>query len=730
MRDTLGMDDKGKNLAQTHPALASEAFGWEPSEVTFGSHKKLNWKCPLGHVYDAVVKARAGQGQGCPFCAGRRVLPGFNDLGTTHPTLASEANGWDPTTVSAGSHKSLEWKCSLGHVWNFQVQKRAGKQASGCPYCNNLKVLPGFNDLATSDPQLVDEADGWDPRIVYTGSTKRFPWVCKLGHRWSAVVSDRTRNRKGKKTGCPVCGWTVLLTGFNDLKTVNPEVASEADGWDPSKVLASSGEKKSWKCIEKHKWDAAINIRHRMGTGCPVCSNNSIVPGINDLRSLYPSLAAQAVGWDPTTFSAGSPSKKTWRCTLGHQWEATIASRSKLNNGCPYCGRKALLKGFNDLATLHPEIAAEADGWDPTGVISGTSKKLTWRCSKNHTWEVSATARVHGQTGCPYCSNNLVVAGENDLLTLNPELAAEADGWDPSKVLAGSDAIVAWKCSQDPRHKWQTKIYSRHHGKGCPFCSNQKTLRGVNDLLTTDPELASQAFGWDPSSFTAGSEKILEWKCPDFPDHLWRAAIKSRKRGRGCPYCSHNAVLSGFNDFATRFPNLARQAVGWDPSKVITGSGQKLEWQCQIDESHTWKTTITSRILGSNCPTCNPLGGFNPMMDGYLYFLRHDQWEMLQIGITNEPAVRLASHAQLGWEALEIRGPMDGYLTRDWETSILRMLKNNGAALATESVAGRFDGYTEAWIEETFPVRNLRELMDFVEDSEVEEESDDQNGNS
>ena len=118
------------------------------------------------------------------------------------------------------------------------------------------------------------------------------------------------------------------------------------------------------------------------------------------------------------------------------------------------------------------------------------------------------------------------------------------------------------------------------------------------------------------------------------------------------------------------------------------------------------------------------------MMDGYLYFLRHDQWEMLQIGITNEPAVRLASHAQLGWEALEIRGPMDGYLTRDWETSILRMLKNNGAALATESVAGRFDGYTEAWIEETFPVRNLRELMDFVEDSEVEEESDDQNGNS
>jgi hypothetical protein len=723
IRNTSTMDANEKSLAQTHPALAKEAFGWDPSEVTFGSHKKQNWKCPRGHVYHAVVKARTGQGSGCPFCAGRRVLAGFNDLATTHPTLASEADGWDPTTVSAGSHKNLEWRCSLGHVWIFQVQKRTGKQASGCPYCNNLKVLTGFNDLATSDPQLIDEADGWDPTIVYRGSTMRLPWVCKLGHRWSAVVSDRTRIRKGEKTGCPICGWTILLSGFNDLSTINPQIASEADGWNPSKVLASSGEKKSWICNQNHKWEAAINIRHRQGTGCPVCSNNLIIAGVNDLQTLYPSLAAQAVGWDPTLVSSGSPSKQTWQCALGHQWQAAVASRALLNNGCPYCGRKVLLKGFNDLFSLHPEIAAEADGWDPTEVISGTSKKLKWRCSKNHTWEVSARSRVHGQTGCPFCSNNLVVSGENDLLALNPALAAEADGWDPSKVLPGSDAIVPWKCSRDPRHKWRTKIYSRHHGKGCPYCSNQKTLKGVNDLLTTDPELASQAVGWDPSSFTAGSEKVLQWKCPDFPDHLWRAAIKSRKRGRGCPYCSHNALLSGFNDFATRFPSLAKQAHGWDPSKVISGSGQKFEWKCQTDDSHTWKTTITSRVLGSSCPTCNPLGGFNPMLPGYLYFLRHDQWAMLQIGITNEPAVRLGSHAQLGWEALEIRGPMDGYLTRDWETSILRMLKKSGAAIATEDIAGKFDGFTEAWIEESFPVRSLRELMNFVEDSEDEGDS-------
>lgn len=91
---------------------------------------------------------------------------------------------------------------------------------------------------------------------------------------------------------------------------------------------------------------------------------------------------------------------------------------------------------------------------------------------------------------------------------------------------------------------------------------------------------------------------------------------------------------------------------------------------------------------------------------------------MLQIGITNDPKTRLQSHSQLGWETLEVRGPMDGYLTRDWETSILKMLKLKGATLGDSEVAGRFDGYTEAWLEETFPAKSLRDLMDYVEELE------------
>jgi hypothetical protein len=48
------------------------------------------------------------------------------------------------------------------------------------------------------------------------------------------------------------------------------------------------------------------------------------------------------------------------------------------------------------------------------------------------------------------------------------------------------------------------------------------------------------------------------------------------------------------------------------------------------------------------------------------------------------------------WDVLEIRGPMDGHLTQQWETAILRMLKAKGADLSNSKIAGKFDGYSEA----------------------------------
>jgi hypothetical protein len=68
------------------------------------------------------------------------------------------------------------------------------------------------------------------------------------------------------------------------------------------------------------------------------------------------------------------------------------------------------LKGYNDLATLFPEIAAEWNieknrGKTPDMILAGSHSKAWWICSKGHEW----FADIHSRTGkekcgCPVCA--------------------------------------------------------------------------------------------------------------------------------------------------------------------------------------------------------------------------------------------------------------------------------------------------------------------------------------
>ena len=93
---------------------------------------------------------------------------------------------------------------------------------------------------------------------------------------------------------------------------------------------------------------------------------------------------------------------------------------------------------------------------------------------------------------------------------------------------------------------------------------------------------------------------------------------------------------------------------------------------------------------------------------------------MLQIGITNFPEKRTNTHKKLGWEVVEIRGPMDGHLTQQWETAILQMLKSKGADLANKAIVGKFDGYSEAWSTSKFKADSIKQLMHLTDGFEEE----------
>ena len=426
----------------------------------------------------------------------------------------------------------------------------------------------------------------------------------------------------------------------------------------------------------------------------------------------HPEIAAQAVGWDPSTVTHGSGAVRLWRCQVGHDFENSPHLRTGQNQGCPVCSNKKVLKGFNDLATTHPEIAAQADGWDPTRFSAGSGKKLPWKCEFAHQWNAVAANRARG-SGCPFCAGKMAISGENDLATTHPELAAQADGWDPTKYQAGSHAIVNWTC--EIGHDYLARIYNKTklNPTGCPYCSGKKVLKGFNDLATTHPEIAAQADGWDTTRFSSGSNKEKNWCCPS--GHQWVAMINTRTKGVGCPVCTNKKVLIGYNDLVTVNPKLAAQAFEWDPTTVTQSSRKRRKWQCQL--GHTWISIISDRTRGNGCPTCS-ISGFDPNRDAWLYLVTHDEWEMLQIGITTQPNIRLASHGRIGWRLIELRGPLEGHHIQELENSLLKSLKQRGATFANHLGGEIFDGWTEAWTKDSLAVTSFKQLLDWVYEDE------------
>ena len=488
------------------------------------------------------------------------------------------------------------------------------------------------------------------------------------------------------------------------LSVTHPELATQADGWDPTTLSAGSGKKVAWKCKHGHKWQSIVANRSK-GMGCPVCSGRVANSGVNDLATTNPELAAQANGWDPTTVLPFSHSSVSWLCRLGHAWKTSVANRSK-GDGCPICSGHQVLVGFNDLATTNPQLAAQANGWDPTTVVANSNKKMDWKCDFGHEWNAWIGNRSKG-SGCPICSGHQVLVGFNDLATTNPELAAQADGWDPTDYSRGSDKRVMWKCGVG--HQWTASLGERSSGNGCPTCANKKILVGFNDLATTNPELAAQADGWDPTTVMSQTHKKVDWVCTI--GHKWKATVKNRFRSTGCPICSNKQLLIGFNDLATTNPELAAQADGWDPSTIFANTNQTLSWRCL--ENHTWRASANNRSQGKDCPTCAKYG-FNPGKDGWLYFIENDALEMFQIGISNMPENRLRKHSLTGWNVVEVRGPMDGFLTRSLEFAALKSLAKRGAVLGHKADIEKFDGYSEAWTKESLFVTSFKQLLDWI----------------
>jgi DNA-directed RNA polymerase subunit RPC12/RpoP len=317
----------------------------------------------------------------------------------------------------------------------------------------------------------------------------------------------------------------------------------------------------------------------------------------------------------------GSGRRALTICAAGHQFESPTPIPTSLAEGraptCPLCRHRIIVPGYNDIATTHPEVAAEFDpvlNGELTAeqVAPSSLHKYFWRCPTGHSYQATAGSRTSSKTTCPLCLGRIIAAGVNDLSTTHPHLIADwhpgsLSHTSPTAVTAGSNEHVVWLCPNG--HTYEMRIWDRVHGKGCRACSQAATRASAANLSVTHPALASE---WHPtfngealaSGYTAGSGAKVYWLCPF--NHHYQQRIERRVAGYKCSVCSRRTLVPNVNDLATTEPVLVLE---WHPylntktpSKIFPGT-DKHWWKC-LANKHKYQQSVPHRIKSRGCPDC------------------------------------------------------------------------------------------------------------------------------
>lgn len=477
---------KGYNDLQTiNPILSKEWHGEKnnglaPMDVLPNSSKTVWWRCNVGHEWQAVIASR-NRGRGCPYCAGQKILIGENELQTVNPNLVREwnyekNNGLTPMDVMPNSHMKVWWKCDKGHEWQARIQHR--NNGRGCPICNSERTtsFPEYAIMYYLEKYGLDVVHlyrdkGYELDIYIPSKKIAIEYDGGFWHG-NKTKKDLEKNQKCVKDGIELYR---IREGLPSLHGSSIDYIVQEKRKDLPQILKEV-------------------LSKIIGTDVDVDLERDTIP-IENLRkytekekSILISNPKVTAEWNyekngnlkPEHVTSNSNKKVWWKCSKGHEWQATIDNRNN-GNGCPYCSGRYAVKGENDLQTVNPTLATEwnyekNNKLEPIDVTPNSSQKVWWKCDKGHEWQATINHRNNG-SGCPYCASRRVLKGFNDLQTVNPTLSREWNyeknkGLTPMDVMPNSHKKVWWKC--DKGHAWQATIASRNGGRSCPYCSGRK----------------------------------------------------------------------------------------------------------------------------------------------------------------------------------------------------------------------------------------------------------------
>ena len=505
-----------------------------------------------------------------------KLIKGVNDFASLYPEIAKQ---WHPTKngditpgqVAAHSNKPFFWLCEKGHTFEATPDKRTRE---GCPYCSNRRVLKGFNDLLTSYPDIAKEWDysvnDGDPEEYSYGSTYSAHWKCAVcGHEWEARIRDRVRS---KHHLCPECAAKKRGEARHEHEL------QKKGGIHNSLLLA--------------EWDYEKNVN------------------------------------GPETYTPKSNSFAFWVCSkCGYHYRAKISNRA-IGRGCPCCAGKTVVAGINDLATTHPELAAE---WHPTknGVLKpsdvsyGIAKKVWWLCPEGHEYSASLLHRSSG-TNCPICNSGRQTSFAEqavfyyvkkvfpDAINRYTEIfrnGMELDIFNPSIKLAIEYDGEAWhKANKLGRER---KKYQICHEHGIRLL-RLREKKSEGNLGIADRYLSIEGKMYEHDQLAQIIQALLDQIDPE--TNMWtrkKAVFHSkvdinidRDEADIRSYMTRLRTGSLTEDYpalTTEWHELKNGNL--TPSKVRPHSDIRVWWICPVC-GYEYPASIAKRTTGTGCPKC------------------------------------------------------------------------------------------------------------------------------
>ena len=624
-KNILELKDSKKEFYYKHPKLIEE---WSKSnakniydcEPYIKKHKYF-WECKKGHIWESSICSRIHNGRVslCPYCSGR-IIPENESLGELTPKFVKfwhkSKNKLTVFQVRPTYAVPTWWECKKGHTFRRSPAIVTKNNKFVCSICDSIKY---------SCAKLMKEWD-WeknseDPSKISLGSGKRVFWKCNKGHSWDTTVAQRAPY----KSGCPYCaGQRVSPT--NSLEFKRPDLAME---WNfeknkklkPTEVTSGSERLVWWLCKNKHSYKAKIYNRNN-GKGCPYCSGQKVGYG-NSLADSFPKISKEFnykknKKITPEKLLGTSNKKIWWICKKNHEWPAVVSSRTREKNGCPYCSNYFVSKE-NNFATINPEKLKyfdykKNDGISPYDYVSGSAKKVWWKCENNHSWEApfvrisngSGCKKCSAQTSFPeirlFCEINSIFENINwrhkfenfevDVLLEDYKIALEYDGWfyhvnslskDLKKnVSLKEKGIRIFRIRQSPLKQITNddviaKIKQKDLDKKY---INQILVKIIQYVSKNDQKNIKKYIEKDFYSDEKEFNRIVSYLPKPIPE-------KS--------LAEINPELSKQWNYKKNYPLT--------PEMFEPNSGKKVWWICK--KKHEWEATIDKRSNGRKCPYCS-----------------------------------------------------------------------------------------------------------------------------